>query len=223
MVVGTIGILALQGDFAAHAAVMEALGAEPLEIRRCGELDRLDGLILPGGESTTLLNLMADEPWFDALRAYHASGGCLMGTCAGSILLSREILNPLQPGLGILDATVERNGFGRQVDSFEARVPAPELGGDMHAVFIRAPRFRALGEGVRVLASLEGEPVLVRQGRVLAATFHPELTADSRLHRYFMEITDECRAGGILNPFHRGGPHHGAGQREDGEVTCRST
>jgi 5'-phosphate synthase pdxT subunit len=194
MVVGRIGVLALQGDFSAHAVMLSAGGSEPVEVRRCRELDGLDGLVIPGGESTTLLNLMADEPWFDALRAFHAGGGSLMGTCAGAILLSREVLNPRQPGLGLLDAVVERNGFGRQIDSFEARIPVEVLEGEIDGVFIRAPRFRSLGKEVRVLASFGGEPVLVRQLRVLAATFHPELTSDTGLHHYFVEMTEAARA-----------------------------
>jgi 5'-phosphate synthase pdxT subunit len=181
-----VGVLALQGDFAAHAAALARLGAEAPEVRRVAQLGGLDGLVIPGGESTTLLNLMGDEPWFDALRGFHAAGGALFGTCAGAILLAREVTGPRQPSLGLLDAVVERNAWGRQVDSFETRLKAPALGGDLSAVFIRAPRFRSLGPGVEVLASLDGEPVLVRQGRVLAATFHPEIARDDRLHAYFV-------------------------------------
>lgn len=190
-----IGILALQGGFSAHAVSLAGEGAEPVEVRRCSELEGLDGLILPGGETTTMLNLMRDEPWFESLEQFNTAGGCMLGTCAGAILLSREVINPNQPGLGLLDATVERNGFGRQVDSFEVDVPVEAIGGDIRAVFIRAPRFRSLGKGVTVLGSLNGEPVLVRQGKVLAATFHPELTTDTRLHRYFVEMTEKNRAG----------------------------
>ena len=181
-----VGVLALQGDFAAHAAALARLGCHVREVRRVAELEGLAGLALPGGESTTLLNLMRDEPWFEALRALHARGGALFGTCAGAILLAREVTSPRQESLGLLDAVVERNAFGRQVDSFEARLAAPLLGGDLTAVFIRAPRLRAVGPGVEVLARLDGEPVLVREGRVLAATFHPEIAGDDRLHRYFV-------------------------------------
>ena len=184
-----IGVLALQGDFAAHARVLTRLGAEALEVRRVAELPYLDGLVLPGGESTTLLNLMDDEPWFPALREFHARGGALLGTCAGAILLAREVRSPAQPSLSLLDVAIERNAFGRQIDSFETRLLAPALGGTLSGVFIRAPRFRALGPGVSVLAELDGEPVLVREGRVLAGTFHPELTGDGRLHRYFLDMT----------------------------------
>jgi pyridoxal 5'-phosphate synthase pdxT subunit len=180
-----IGVLALQGDFEAHAKAMAGLPVEVCEVRRLADLDALDGLIMPGGESTTLLNLMADEPWFDGLKAFHARGGALMGTCAGAILLSREVVNPVQPSLGLLDARIERNAFGRQVDSFETMLDAPGLSGTIHAVFIRAPRFVSVGPDVKVLAAKDGEPVVVRQGNVLALTFHPELTPDQRLHAYF--------------------------------------
>lgn len=185
-----IGVLALQGDFAAHARVLRGLGADASEVRRTSQLEGLDGLVLPGGESTTLLNLMRDEPWFDALRAFHRDGGAILGTCAGAILLAREVRSPAQPSLGLLDAVVERNGYGRQVDSFEERLAAPALGGAIDAVFIRAPRILETGPGVEILARREDEPVLVRQGRVVALTFHPELTADPRLHRYFLETAE---------------------------------
>jgi 5'-phosphate synthase pdxT subunit len=182
-----LGVLALQGDFAAHAAALRALASPVREVRRPRDLAGLAGLVLPGGESTTLLKLMGDEPWFEELRRFHSEGGAILATCAGAILLSREVLPP-QASLGLLDATIARNAYGRQVDSFEARIDAPRLGGALDAVFIRAPRFRRLGPGVEVLASLDDEPVLVQQGRILAATFHPELTAWRTLHRLFLEI-----------------------------------
>jgi 5'-phosphate synthase pdxT subunit len=184
-----IGVLALQGGFAAHAAAFRRIGVEPREVRRSAELAALDGLALPGGESTTLLNLMADEPWFDELRRFHARGGALLATCAGAILLAREVRSPAQPSLDLLDVVVERNAYGRQIDSFEALVRPVDPGEPpLPAVFIRAPRFVELGPAVEVLARHEDEPVLVRQGRVLAATFHPELTADARVHRRFGEM-----------------------------------
>lgn len=181
------GVLALQGGFAAHVEALAELGVRAVEVRRTAELEHLSGLILPGGESSTLLNLMRDEPWFDALTRFHAGGGVLFGTCAGAILLAREVLDPSQPSLGLLDATVRRNGWGRQVDSFEAPLELAEGGDSVPGVFIRAPRFTALGPGVRVHATFENEPVLVSQGRILAATFHPELTSDRRFHRRFVE------------------------------------
>jgi 5'-phosphate synthase pdxT subunit len=183
-----VGILALQGGFASHAAALSRAGLDrAVEVRRPAQLERLDGLILPGGESTTLLNLMADEPWFESLRAFGARGGALFATCAGTILLAREVRDPAQPSVGLLDAAVERNAWGRQVDSFEATLAVRGIAGGVPAVFIRAPRLVRLGPGVETLAEFRGEPVLVRQGRVLAATFHPELTADSRLHRWFLD------------------------------------
>jgi 5'-phosphate synthase pdxT subunit len=181
------GVLALQGDFAAHGGAFSALGVPVREVRRVAELEGLGGLMIPGGESTTLLNLMRDEPWFFALRRFHEAGGVLAGTCAGAILLSREV-RPNQPSLALLDAVIERNAYGRQVDSFQARVDAPALGGQVEGVFIRAPRFRALFPEVRVLARHAGEPVLVQQGRVVAGTFHPELTGSRSLHRYLADL-----------------------------------
>jgi pyridoxal 5'-phosphate synthase pdxT subunit len=195
------GVLALQGDFAAHAAAFRDLGVGVREVRRVGELEGLAGIVIPGGESTTLLNLMRDEPWFDALRLLHASGAVLAGTCAGAILLSRDV-RPRQPSLGLLDAVIERNAWGRQVDSFETRVEATAaLGGEMDAIFIRAPRFLALSPEVEVLARCAGEPVLVRQGRVVAATFHPELTPSRALHRFLVRIPS---AGTRRPPASRG-------------------
>jgi 5'-phosphate synthase pdxT subunit len=188
-----IGVLALQGDFEAHAKAIERLSGTAVEVRRCAELAGLDGLVLPGGESTTLLNLMRDEPWFEALRRFHREGGAFLATCAGAILISKRVLHPPQPSLGLLDAVIERNGWGRQVDSFETRLDVPELKGDVEAVFIRAPRFKSLGRDVSVLARFRGEPVLVRQDRILAMTFHPELTGDGRLHRHFLELAEGRR------------------------------
>jgi 5'-phosphate synthase pdxT subunit len=200
MVTGTImariGVLALQGDFEAHAKVLAGLGSQVVEARRVADLDGLDGLVIPGGESTTLLNLMADEPWFPALKGFHEAGGALMGTCAGAILLAREVVDPEQDSLGLLDATVARNAFGRQIDSFETTLDAPRLGGTIEAVFIRAPRFNALGPSVETLAAYRGEPVLVREGRVLAMTFHPELTRDAKLHAYFLTMAQTAALTG---------------------------
>jgi 5'-phosphate synthase pdxT subunit len=185
-----VGVLALQGDFAAHAAILRRLGHEARAVRRVRELDGLRALVLPGGESTTLLNLMADEPWFEALRRFHDAGGFLFGTCAGAILLAREVRRPAQPSLGLLDAVVDRNAYGRQVDSFEADLDLAGLGVRARVAFIRAPRFASVGPGVEVLARHEETPVLVREGRVLAATFHPEITGDLAVHRAFLEGLD---------------------------------
>lgn len=191
-----VGILALQGDFLAHAEAVrracteciERPEFEPVEVRTTKQLDTVAGLIIPGGESTTLLNLMEDEPWFDELRSFHRRGGAIFGTCAGAILLAREVTHPAQRSLGLLDMTVQRNAYGRQIDSFETDLEVRESEPSFRAVFIRAPQFSQLGPEVEILASHAGQPVLVRQGSIMAASFHPELTADTRLHREFLEM-----------------------------------
>jgi 5'-phosphate synthase pdxT subunit len=190
-----IGILALQGDFALHAATLQRAAMEPVEVRKPGTLDDVEGLILPGGESTTLLHLMDAWDFGPALQAFHASGRPLFGTCAGLIVLAREVEAPRQPSLGLIDVTVERNSYGRQRESFEAETTV-DLGDGvrpLRMVFIRAPRIRRVGPGVEVLAR-HGDPVLARAGSVLVATFHPELTGDVAVHRYFARMA-EARAG----------------------------
>jgi 5'-phosphate synthase pdxT subunit len=183
----TAGVLALQGDFDAHRRALAAVGARVQEVRRVRELETIDGLVIPGGESTALLKLMDDEPWLDAVRSFHGRGGAILGTCAGAILLARRV-RPEQPSFALLDVTVERNAYGRQVDSFEAAVePGPELE-PLSGMFIRAPRIVEAGPAVSVLARFRGEPVAVREGRVLAATFHPELTGSASLHRVFLAL-----------------------------------
>ena len=182
------GVLALQGDFAAHAAVLRRLGEPVREVRSWTDLSGLCALVLPGGESTALLRLMGGGPWFDALRAFHDGGGALLGTCAGAILLARDV-DPAQPSLGLLDVSISRNAYGRQVDSFEAKLEAPAFDDPLLGVFIRAPRFTALGPRVEVVARLDGAPVLVRHHRVLAATFHPEIAGDDRVHRMLLELS----------------------------------
>jgi 5'-phosphate synthase pdxT subunit len=193
-----VGVLALQGDHAAHvtalraAAEQEGLDVDVREVRTPRDLEGLAGLVVPGGESTTLLKLLAPDDLGLAIgRFVREQGGRAFGTCAGAILLSREVTSPAQASLGLLDAAIERNAYGRQIDSFVAQLrPEPGSGlGDasLEAVFIRAPRFAALGADVEVLArGPGGEPVLVRQGPVLAATFHPELTRDLRVHALFL-------------------------------------
>ncbi len=188
-VVRPVGVLALQGAFAAHAAALEAEGVATREVRRCAQLAGLAGLVIPGGESGAILNLMRDEPWLAALQAFHRDGGALFGTCAGAILLAREVV-PAQPALGLLDATIERNAYGRQRESFEAPLQIEGAPQPVNGVFIRAPRFSRVGPGVTILAGHEGHPVLVRQGRLLAATFHPELSGSGWTHRLFAEICD---------------------------------
>jgi 5'-phosphate synthase pdxT subunit len=176
-----IGVLALQGNFREHAAMLRGLGAEVAEVRKAEQLDGLDGLVIPGGESTAITRLMRLYGIDEALRRFE---GAVFGTCAGMILLDRG-------HLGLVDLVVDRNAYGRQVASFEADL---ELAGDdepLRGVFIRAPRVRDVGPGVDILASHDGEPVLLRQGRFLVASFHPELTGDTRVHARFLELVRE--------------------------------
>lgn len=186
---GVVGVLALQGDFREHKEALRRLGLEAREVRKVKDLEGLKALIVPGGESTTIGKLAREYGLEEAVRRQVEEGTlALFGTCAGAIWMAREILGyPEQPRLGVLDAAVERNAFGRQVESFREDLEVRGLG-PFPGVFIRAPVFRRLGEGVEVLAELKGLPVLVRQGKVLASAFHPELTEDSRLHRYFLEL-----------------------------------
>ena len=183
-----IGVLALQGDFALHAAALARIGAPAVEVRKPGELGEVAGLIMPGGESTTLLKLMDAWDFFPALEKFHAGGAPIFGTCAGLILLAREVESPKQRSLGFIDITAERNAYGRQKESFETEVMA-DLGQGprpIKAVLIRAPRIRRLGPGVASLAERNGECLMARQGTVLVASFHPELTDDPAVHRYFL-------------------------------------
>jgi 5'-phosphate synthase pdxT subunit len=181
-----IGVLAIQGDYAAHAAALEESGAIASEIRNADELKSVDALILPGGESTTMLKFLESRGLFDSLEEFCGSKP-VFGTCAGAILLAREVLNPPQRSLGLLDAVIERNAYGRQIDStiLEAETKLP--GGPLEMVFIRAPRIVEIGPGVQALAFREGFPTLVRQGSVMAATFHPELSSNRRVHQLFVD------------------------------------
>jgi 5'-phosphate synthase pdxT subunit len=181
-----IGVLAIQGDYAAHAEALADSGAEPAEIRKPEQLAGLDGLILPGGESTTILKFLEKHNFFEALQAFCRIKP-VFGTCAGAILLARQVQNPPQRSLGVLDAVVERNAYGRQIDSSIQIGETALPGGPLEMVYIRAPRIVETGPDVQVLARRDGYPVLVRQGSVLAATFHPELSPDRRVHRLFVE------------------------------------
>ncbi len=181
-----IGVLAIQGDYSAHADALIEAGAEPVEVRNPEQLDDLDGLILPGGESTTILKFLERRGLFELLKEFSAARP-VFGTCAGAILLARDVRHPAQRSLGVLDAVVERNAYGRQIDSTILVEPTSLPGGPLEMVFIRAPRITETGSDVEVLARREGFPVLVRQGNLLAATFHPELSADRRIHRLFVE------------------------------------
>lgn len=186
-----IGVLALQGDFRAHAQALERAGAEAVEVRSPRDLRGLRGLVMPGGESTALWRLLRPENMDQALVQFHRDGGALFGTCAGLILLAAEVENPRQESLGLIDLTVQRNSYGRQVDSFVGwgRIAFngdPEVPAEM--VFIRAPRILRVGPRVDVLGRLRDEPVLARQGRILVSTFHPEMSDTGAVHRYFVAL-----------------------------------
>jgi 5'-phosphate synthase pdxT subunit len=186
----TIGILAVQGDFAAHAAMLAGLGAETVEVRTVSDLDGCDGLILPGGESTTQLQFLQEEGLFDAVKKFAAEGGAIFGTCAGAILLATQVKNPPQASLSLLDMTVLRNAYGRQLASDVFSGSSKLTDGPMEMVFIRAPIIERVGPGAEVLAEYGGKPVLVQNANVMAATFHPELTQDSTVHRRFLELVE---------------------------------
>jgi 5'-phosphate synthase pdxT subunit len=187
-----IGVLALQGAFIEHKNVLTRLGVQPVEVRLPEHLEGLAGLIIPGGESTTIGLLAQKWGLLEPLREFARSGQPLWGTCAGMILMAKEVVDgvPGQPLLGLMEITVRRNAFGRQVDSFEADLPVSVLGNPpFHAVFIRAPVIERVGAGVEVLAALEdGTAVAVQHGNLLATAFHPELTRDDRFHRYFLKL-----------------------------------
>jgi len=220
-----IGVLALQGDFAEHVAVFSRLGVEAQEVRLPQQVNGVDGLVIPGGESTTFTRLMADYGLQEPIRRLAEDGVPIWGTCAGTIVLARQASDMPRPGLGIMDIVVERNAFGRQVESFEAGLVIPVLGDEpFPAVFIRAPIIRQVGPEVEVLARLPasatggpahpdggahgasldgGTVVAARQGHLLATTFHPELTSDPRLHRYFLALAEARRqtgAGPLARP-----------------------
>ncbi len=182
-----IGVLAIQGDYSSHAAALADTGAGPVEVRKPDQLEGLDGLILPGGESTTMLKFLEKHGFFETLGEFCRIKP-VFGTCAGAILLAREVTHPAQRSLGALDVVVERNAYGRQIDSAILTAETELPGGPLEMVFIRAPRILSTGENVEVLARRENFPVLVRQGSILAATFHPELSQDRRVHKLFVEI-----------------------------------
>ena len=182
-----VGVFAIQGNFASHALALSEAGAQAVEVRKAEELNGLDGLILPGGESTTMLKFLERHELLVALREFCGQRP-VFGTCAGAILLAREVRHPAQRSLGVLDIVVERNAYGRQIDSKIVTAETALPGGALEMVFIRAPQIVETGAGVEVLARREGLATLVRQGNLLAATFHPELSADRRVHRLFVEI-----------------------------------
>jgi pyridoxal 5'-phosphate synthase pdxT subunit len=182
-----IGVLAIQGDFAAHAQALREAGADAVEVRTPAQLEGLDGLILPGGESTTFLKFLERDGLLESLQRFVEQKPAF-GTCAGCILLARNVSHPAQQSLAVMDISVERNAYGRQIDSAiqtgETKLP----GGPLEMVYIRAPRIASVGPAVEVMAERDGSPVLVRQGRLLAATFHPELSSDRRVHKFFVDM-----------------------------------
>ncbi|HIH16654.1 MAG TPA: pyridoxal 5'-phosphate synthase glutaminase subunit PdxT [Candidatus Diapherotrites archaeon] len=182
-----VGVLALQGDFFEHLQTLKKLGVEAAEVRNQEDLAQVQGLVIPGGESTTMSQLLAETGLDQAIRARAKQGMAVYGTCVRAILLAKKVLNDGGvKGLGLMDISVERNAYGRQVDSFEAELEANGLG-KLKGVFIRAPVIQSVGRGVEVLASLDGKPVLVRQGNLLAGTFHPEIEGEARVHQWFVE------------------------------------
>lgn len=183
-----VGVLALQGAFREHRKAFERVGAEVREVRLPGHLQGLAGIVIPGGESTTMAKLMVAYGMDAALRSFHRDGGAIWGTCAGAIAVAEEIVGyPAQPRLGLLDISVERNAYGRQVASFEADIAFDGLSAPFHAIFIRAPRIASTGPGTMTVAVYEGDAVAVTAERLLATVFHPELSGDDRIHRFFLE------------------------------------
>ncbi len=187
-----IGILAVQGDFEAHAAMMAQLGAKTVEVRTPADLAGCDGLILPGGESTTQLQFLREEGLAEAISKFAKNGGSIFGTCAGAILLATEVKNPQQDSLKLLDMTVLRNGYGRQIASDVVSGPTKLKNEPLEMVFIRGPIIERTGPGLQVLAEFAGKPALVQRDQILAATFHPELTDDTTVHEHFLGLV---RAG----------------------------
>ncbi len=186
-----IGVLALQGDFDAHRRRLEQLGAEAVLVRNPEDFDGLDGLIIPGGESSTFLKLLGEDTFQKLNDFVHRKP--TFGTCAGAIMLAREVENPKQPGLNAIDITIRRNAYGRQIDSTIVEA-ASALGSEpLEMVFIRAPRIESAGKDVEVLAKRDNDPVLVRQGIVMAATFHPELSDDKRVHQEFLKLVNDAK------------------------------
>src|SRR6185312_16808174 len=186
----TIGVLAIQGDYDAHRKRLEELGANAVLVRKPAQLDALDGIVIPGGESSTILKFLERDGFLEKLAAFVRMKPSF-GTCAGAILLAKNVENPAQKSLGAMDITVKRNAYGRQIDSHIHEVATKLAGGPMEMVFIRAPKISGTGAGVDVLAKDGDEPVLVRQGKTMAATFHPELSADKRVHEEFVRMVKE--------------------------------
>jgi pyridoxal 5'-phosphate synthase pdxT subunit len=197
-----IGILSVQGDFAAHAARLRELGADPVEVRTVAQLQQCSGLILPGGESTTQLQFLEEEGLQDAILKFAANGGAIFGTCAGAILLAKHVKNPEQASLGLLDITVLRNAYGRQLASDVFFGSTTLKSEPLEMVFIRGPIIESVGPGVKVLATHDHHPTLVQSGNILAGTFHPELTDDPTVHKHFLSMvaTPGVTTSGVASP-----------------------
>jgi pyridoxal 5'-phosphate synthase pdxT subunit len=185
-----IGILSVQGDFQAHAAMLQSLGADTAEVRTVADLEGCDGIVLPGGESTTQLQFLQEEGLFEAIKKFSAKGGAVFGTCAGAILLATHVKNPAQSSLALLDMTVQRNGYGRQLASDVFFGPTKLKDSPLEMVFIRGPIIESVGPGMQVLAERAGKPALVQKDNLLAATFHPELTDDPTVHKHFLKMAE---------------------------------
>jgi pyridoxal 5'-phosphate synthase pdxT subunit len=188
-----VGILAVQGDYEAHASALKRVGAEATFVRTVADVQGIDALILPGGESSTQLQFLQEEKLDKAIKVFAENGGAIFGTCAGAILLAREVHGPPQKSLNLLDVSIERNAYGRQLASHVRQEPSKLSNHPLEMVFIRAPIIEKLGKKVEVLAESEGHPVLVQQGRILAATFHPELTSDSTIHEYLLRVARNAK------------------------------
>lgn len=183
-----IGVLALQGDFNEHCRILKSLGVEAVEVRKTNQMKHIDGLIIPGGETTTLIKLIHKYGFAKELKKGKIP---VYGTCAGAILLADKVSNPKQSSLGMLDVSVERNSYGRQLDSFEADIEIKDFDEPFHAFFIRAPRITKTGNGAKILAKHGRYPVLLKNGNILVSTFHPELTNDTRIHRLFLNMIEQ--------------------------------
>src|ERR1700685_4304628 len=192
-----IGVLAIQGDYDAHADVLHRLGVKHSLVKTPADMDSISGLILPGGESTTHIKILKEEGLLPAIQKFSKDGGAFFGTCAGVILLAREVRSPAQESLGFLDVAVERNGYGRQLASRVHHGMSTLRDEPIEMVFIRAPIIESVGSNVRVLAQDEGRPVLVEQGRILAATFHPELTRETVVHQHFLAMCEKAQSQAV--------------------------
>lgn len=192
-----VGVLSLQGAVAEHIRMIEQAGAEGVAIKRTEQLDELDGLIIPGGESTTIGKLMRDYGFIEALQQFHGQGKPIFGTCAGLIVLADDIVGQEQQHLGLMHIQVQRNAFGRQRESFETELDVKGIPEKIRAVFIRAPLIKSVGDDVEVLSEHNGEIVAARQQTLLAVSFHPELTNDYRLHQYFLDMVKSARASSV--------------------------